>query len=262
MATQSPWFKFNVKEWLGGSIQYAGAEDKSIFIELICLYWDGWGPLEINKKLKLRLRVDEATLKERLSTLEELEVIKIVNNRIEISFLEIQIEEREEFIRKSSKGGRAKKAKGGTSHVEGTGKQLEIRNKKEEIRNKKEEIRNKKEEKPPCEFEKYWPKIRDTHKARQNKAQALSKWKTLIAESCKPLEIWNYFNAKFVDRECKGGHNYTKGFHTTAINAYDLQDWLANGAPVVLTKQERYEEQMRRIDEEDDYTGTIKEIII
>lgn len=136
MSKQSPFFKFDVLSWLSGSIQLSTLEEKGLFTDLCAMYWKTHEPVQIDAKFKLRYRSLEGDLSDLIGNLSSLEVLVYNEGEITIPFLDELLEERVEFIKNCSKGGKkSQKSQGNSS------------NKKEERRKKIEESRDKKEDK-------------------------------------------------------------------------------------------------------------------
>ena len=135
MPKDTPFFKFDAKSWLAGSIQYCTLEEKGFFIDLCAHYWDKQKPIKIDDKFKVRYRNVEGTLSDLVGTLSNLEIIVESEAGITIPFLDELINERKQFLEKCSKAGKKSASLKGSSS-----------NKKEESREKKEERRIKKVE--------------------------------------------------------------------------------------------------------------------
>ena len=89
MAKDSPYFKFYVSEYNDGDIQLCSYEAQGLFVNLCSLYWSREGQLFISKAKKLfkvRAKCWEELIEER--------AIKIQDDKIVISFLDEQLQER------------------------------------------------------------------------------------------------------------------------------------------------------------------------
>ena len=139
MSKQTPFFKFDAMQWLGGAIQNCTLEEKGLFIDLCALYWKDYKPVKMDAKFKVRYRNLEGTLSNLIGTLSDLDFIVVSEAEITIPFLDALMNDRQEFLEKCSKAGKKSASIQGTSS-----------NKKEERRKKKEESRDKKEDKRPA----------------------------------------------------------------------------------------------------------------
>lgn len=144
MSKQTPFFKFDAMEWLGGSIQFCTLAEKGLFIDLCAMYWDSQKPIKIDAKFKVRCRYVEGTLSDLIGTLSDLEIIQHSEAGITIPFLDILMSDREKWLEKCSEGGKKSASVKGTSS-----------NKKEERRKKKVESREKITEYTP-QFSELW----------------------------------------------------------------------------------------------------------
>ena len=107
MAKDSPYFKFYVSEYNDGDIQLCSFEAQGLFVNLCSLYWSREGQLFISKAKKLfkvRAKCWEELIEER--------AIKIQDDKIVISFLDEQLQERTKKAavnaKNGEKGGRPK----------------------------------------------------------------------------------------------------------------------------------------------------------
>jgi hypothetical protein len=142
MPKDTPFFKFDSASWLGGSIQFTSLQCKGLFIDLCALYWESNEPVKIDNKLRLRIRVLEGDLSDLIRDLSDLNIIVISDCGVTIPFLDDLREERVEFLKKCSKGGKnSSKNKGSSSN-----KREERREKKEECRENNIENTNKEKE--------------------------------------------------------------------------------------------------------------------
>jgi len=109
MAKELPYFKFYTSEWLDGDITLEDYETQGLFINLCSLYWSKEGNLFLNKmKKRFRILPEKCfndLINEELITIDE-------DGKIQISFLNEQMEERDNLRQKNSingkKGGRPK----------------------------------------------------------------------------------------------------------------------------------------------------------
>jgi len=136
MSKQTPFFKFDAMQWLGGAIQNCTLEEKGLFIDLCALYWKDYKPVKMDAKFKVRYRNLEGTLNSIVGTLSDLDFIVVSEAEITIPFLDALMGERAEFLKKCSKAGKKSASIKGTSS-----------NKKEERRKKSVDIRKKIEDK-------------------------------------------------------------------------------------------------------------------
>jgi len=121
-----PWFKFNPSEWLSGGISFCSYITQGIFIQACSQYWKAGCNLS-EARLKARLRLDEAQLKQSFSELLNEGVIHIVDGEIVISFLDEQHQELSERKTKLSEAGRkgGRVSKPGLSQAKATPKHKE-----------------------------------------------------------------------------------------------------------------------------------------
>jgi uncharacterized phage protein (TIGR02220 family) len=138
MSKQTPFFKFDAMQWLGGAIQNCTLEEKGLFIDLCALYWKHYKPVKVDAKFKVRYRNLEGTLSDLIGTLSDLGFIIVSEAGITVKFLDELMDDRQEFLQKCSKAGKKSASTKGTST-----------NKKEECRKKNVESRDKKEEDTP-----------------------------------------------------------------------------------------------------------------
>jgi len=138
MSKQTPFFKFDAMQWLGGAIQNCTLEEKGLFIDICALYWKNYKPVEIDAKFKVRYRYLEGTLSNLIGTLSDLGFIEVFEAGIIVPFLDELMIERADFLEKCSKAGKKSKALEGRSS-----------NKKEERRKKSVDSRKKIEDNTP-----------------------------------------------------------------------------------------------------------------
>jgi len=92
------------------------------------------------------------------------------------------------------------------------------------------------------DFREYWPKIKATS-AHQNRLLAQTRWLTLADLGFQSKQIWAYYEAKHVNI-LPNGKNFTRPFHSSAVNADDLQDWIDSGARMKRTKAEEIDDMI------------------
>lgn len=185
MSKQTPFFKFDAMQWLGGSIQFCTLEEKGLFIDLCAMYWESQKPIPIDNKFKVRYRNLQGTLDEIIGTLSDLGIIEVSDLGIWIPFLASLIDEREKWLEKCSKAGKKSASLQGTSS-----------NKKEERRKKNVESREKKEEKfgYTAEFENFWKE----YQRKGSKANALKRWKKLTQQE--RLDAFSAIEPYFIEK--------------------------------------------------------------
>lgn len=110
MAKELPYFKFYTSEWLDGDITIETLETQGLFINICALYWSKEGDIYLDK-IKKRFRFAQESC---FSALIDEQMIKVdEDDKITISFLDEQLEERENLSKTNSlngkKGGRPKK---------------------------------------------------------------------------------------------------------------------------------------------------------
>jgi len=98
MAKDSPYFKFYVSEYNDGDIQLCSMAAQGLFTNLCSTYWSKEGQLFLSKAKRL-WKVSEKVWKELIDE----NVIKVEEDKISISFLDEQLEERTELSKQNSK---------------------------------------------------------------------------------------------------------------------------------------------------------------
>ena len=167
MSKQTPFFKFDAMQWLGGAIQNCTLEEKGLFIDLCALYWKDYKPVKMDAKFNVRYRNLQGTLSNLIGTLSDLDFIVVSEAEITIPFLDTLMNDRQEFLEKCSKAGKKSASIKGTSS-----------NKKEERRKKKEESRDKKEDKYTPRFEEAWK----AYELKGSKKLSFNQWQKITEE--------------------------------------------------------------------------------
>lgn len=101
MAKDLPYFKFYCSEWSDGDITLESYETQGLFINICAYYWSNECVVSYDKLLK-KFRGSESIIKELIS----LQIIKLNDINVYISFLDEQLFEREVKSKKSSIAGR------------------------------------------------------------------------------------------------------------------------------------------------------------
>lgn len=101
MAKDLPYFKFYCSEWSDGDITLESYETQGLFINICAYYWSNECIVSYDKLLK-KFRGSESIIKELIS----LQIIKLTDINVNISFLDEQLFEREVKSQKSSIAGR------------------------------------------------------------------------------------------------------------------------------------------------------------
>lgn len=141
MSRQSPFFKFDAIQWLAGSIQFCTLEEKGLFIDLCAMYWDSQKPVKIDDKFKVRYRYLEGTLSNLIGTLSNLEIITESEAGITIPFLDILINERQDFLEKCSKAGvKSASIKGCSSNKKEERRKKSVERRKKSVETRKESV--------------------------------------------------------------------------------------------------------------------------
>lgn len=83
-----PYFKFFISKWSTGNIQQCSLSSQGLFINLCGLYWGQRGELYFSK-MKKRFQRKQKHFEELLSE----DVIKLIGDKIEITFLDEQLQE-------------------------------------------------------------------------------------------------------------------------------------------------------------------------
>jgi len=99
MTKELPWFKFNPSSWQNGNIQMADPMTKGLFIEICSSYWMRLGDMPYALALQKVCNGDSDALQKMI----DLKVLKVVEEEIEIQFLDEQLEEFEELSKKRQK---------------------------------------------------------------------------------------------------------------------------------------------------------------
>ena len=99
MKKELPWFKFNPADWQNGNIQMADPMTKGLFIEICSSYWLRLGDMPYALALQKVCNGDSDALQKMI----DLKVLKVVEEEIEIQFLDEQLEEFEDLSKKRQK---------------------------------------------------------------------------------------------------------------------------------------------------------------
>lgn len=108
MGKEIPYFKFYINEWINGDITLEDMEIQGVFINICCYYWSkdcDINIINLNKKFKQNI--------EQIKYLISIDIIKLIDDKISIQFLDEQFNSKEvqKITNKinGSKGGRPKK---------------------------------------------------------------------------------------------------------------------------------------------------------
>jgi len=165
MSKQTPFFKFDPMQWLGGAIQNCTLEEKGLFIDLCAHYWKHYKPVKVDAKFKVRYRYLEGTLTDLIGTLSDLDFITVSEAGITVNFLDELMDDRQEFLKKCSKAGKKSASIKGTSS-----------NKKEERRKKSVDSRKKTNTTAKADID----RIYQNYPRKQGKASALNAIRTSL----------------------------------------------------------------------------------
>lgn len=138
MSKELPYFKFEPAEWLAGDITACSISAQGLFVNICCLYWikDCNLSLAIAKQKYTNCQTE-------FIELQNLEIIKIENEKIKIAFLDLQFNERIQISEKRSKIG----ALGGIAKAkQKLSKSIPIANIREEKRREEKREDKKREE--------------------------------------------------------------------------------------------------------------------
>lgn len=102
MAKELPYFKFDAAEWINGLITLEGDSAQGLFTNICAHYWFKSGKLRLSE-IKRRLSKSKP---EDFKSLIDNGIIKISNDFIKISFLDIQLTERKVLSKTNSQNGR------------------------------------------------------------------------------------------------------------------------------------------------------------
>jgi hypothetical protein len=147
MAKDLPYFKFVVSEWMVGDITGCSLSAQGLFINLCAFYWSKGGDLTLEK-----LNRKYPRHKKQLTELLDEGILKISSGKVEVKFLDEQLQERGHVSSKNSENAKSR-WNGGKSdatalptHESGNAKScnIELEKKREELEERREE--NKREE--------------------------------------------------------------------------------------------------------------------
>jgi len=103
--TELPYFKFFPSEWLTGQVSFEEQTTKGAFVDLLCYYWTKGCNITEDQMRKI--------VKRQHKTIIQSGIVKINDGKVEIDFLDKQLQERREQQevrrRNGKKGGRPKK---------------------------------------------------------------------------------------------------------------------------------------------------------
>lgn len=89
MAKELPYFKFETSEWDNGTIQMCSKESKGLFIDLCSMYWARLGEVKSKLAVQKLCNGDANALQELI----EEEIIEIIDDKIAIHFLDVQLKD-------------------------------------------------------------------------------------------------------------------------------------------------------------------------
>lgn len=111
MAKDSPYFKFYVSEYNDGDIQLCSLEAVGLFSKICSLYWSREGEMYLSKT-QAKLKIKSSKFLKLVEELKNHNAIKLVEDRIIVSFLDEQLNERRKKAsinaKNGEKGGRPK----------------------------------------------------------------------------------------------------------------------------------------------------------
>lgn len=157
-----PWFKFNSSDWLSGSIQLLSDGEKGTYIDLVAMIWKESGSLKLDKILSRKLRLDHATVCERIESYCELNIMVCESGVLSVKFISDQIEDLSKVSIKNAESANKRWAKKDKPMRPNANKKRE-----EEIREDKKEIRedNKTIQKRSEDFQKQVADVwKESHK--------------------------------------------------------------------------------------------------
>lgn len=99
MAKELPYFKFETGAWDNGNIQICSREAKGLFIDVCSMYWARLGDLPYALALQKLCNGNKDALQE----LELADIIKVIDGKIIIEFLDEQLSEFEDMSQKRRK---------------------------------------------------------------------------------------------------------------------------------------------------------------
>lgn len=106
-----PWFKFTSANWLSGSVQLLSDAEKGTYIDLLAMIWKEDGSLKLDKILSRKLRLDHATVCDRIDSYCELEIMVCDGNVLNVKFLSDQLSAFDDVSKKNSENAKKRWAK-------------------------------------------------------------------------------------------------------------------------------------------------------
>lgn len=145
MAKDLPYFKFVVSDWMVGDITGCSLSAQGLFINLCAFYWSKGGDLTLEK-----LNRKYPRHKKQITELLDEGILKISSGKVEVKFLDEQLEERGHVSSKNSENAKSRwnggkpDATALRTHESGNAKSCNI-----ESEERREESEKKREEKKP-----------------------------------------------------------------------------------------------------------------
>lgn len=194
MAKELPYFKFEPSEWLEGEIQICSDTAIVCFMNLCSGYWIKLGSISYAFALHKYFRKDAIVLKELI----DLEIIKVIDDNIVISFLDIQLQEFNEISIKRSEASKKRWEKNTETELFNANA-MQLYNKSNAIReDKTKEDKKRTKEKTKKEkiegFLKWFNLEKQKHTGKLGRYKMLSK--TDVNNLFRLLESYNYDDFK------------------------------------------------------------------
>ena len=133
-----PWFKFTANNWLSGSVQLLSDGEKGTYIDLMAKIWKEGGSLKVDKILSRKLRLDHATVCDRIDSYCELNILVCEDDVLSIKFLSDQLEAINEVSKKNSDNAKKRWSKDKLAMRPNANKKREEEKRIEKKENKKE----------------------------------------------------------------------------------------------------------------------------
>ena len=111
MAKDLPYFKFIANDWLSGSIQLLSDSEKGTYIDLTAMLWKEHGSIALDKILARKLRLNYATVCERIDSYCELNIMVCEDSVLSIKFISDQIDSFGEVSKKNAENAKKRWSK-------------------------------------------------------------------------------------------------------------------------------------------------------
>jgi len=160
-----PWFKFTATNWMSGSIQLLTDAEKGTYIDILAMIWKEGGSLKLTNIVSRKLRVDHATVCDRIKSYCELDILVCQDDILSVKFLSDQIDELAEISKKNAENANKRWAKKGDSMRQDANKKREEEKREEKKREKSKP--KKTYELPVWVDKKTWADFEEMRKAKK-----------------------------------------------------------------------------------------------